>query len=131
RLPKEKLNKEVHVVSNNTLVENPAVEKYLKLQLKKIEKAGKENLFQHNPNLFTVKQTNPALDDTFWVNLIGNGYPAPNKWFRWCTQRMKINPTVDYIKETTSFEQGAIIILGTRQAESNDRSNSMKKYDTG
>ena len=37
----------------------------------------------------------PKLNDTFWVNLIGRGYPSPNTQFRWCTDRLKIHPVSD------------------------------------
>ena len=70
-LPKERLSKEVHVLFNDTLVENPAVIKYVNGQLEKIETAGKEKLFAHNPELFSVVTVTPELKDTFWVSLIG------------------------------------------------------------
>jgi hypothetical protein len=89
-LPKEKLSKEIHVLSNDTLVENPAIVEHVNQQLKKIEVKGKTELFKHNPELFRVVRVVPKLEDTFWVNLIGKGYPSPNRWFRWCTERMKV-----------------------------------------
>jgi len=61
--------------------------------------------------------------------LIGKGYPAPNRWFRWCTERMKISPTNDYILDTVSRHGRAIIILGTRKDESSNRAKSMRQYE--
>ena len=130
-LPEEKLHKQIHVICNDTLVENPAIAKHVDEELKKIEIAGKSRLFKHNPDLFSVIKVKPKLEDTFWVNLIGKGYPSPNRWFRWCTQRMKINPTNDYILSTVSNHGQAIIVLGTRKAESANRALAMKKYDNG
>src|SRR4030042_4439689 len=124
-LPKEELSKEIHVLSNDTLVENPAILKYVNEQLKKIKVFGKANLFRHKPNLFNVVRVTPKLEDTFWVNLIGKGYPSPNRWFRWCTERLKINPTSAYIKETVNKSGSAIIVLGTRRAESTNRAAAM------
>ncbi|MCP5495461.1 MAG: hypothetical protein H7A23_12960 [Leptospiraceae bacterium] len=92
-LPIDKRNKEFHVLSNDTLVENPNVVDYLDKQLEKIEKFGKNELYRHNPDAFQTTKEVPKLENTFWLNLIGKGYPSPNKWFRWCTQRMKIRPT--------------------------------------
>jgi DNA sulfur modification protein DndC len=114
-LPPEKLTKEIHVLSNDTLVENPKVVDFLDRQLATILEAGRTSLFAHNPDLFYVKKTTPKLDDTFWLNIIGKGYPSPNRWFRWCTERMKINPTNEYILDTVSKHGRAIIILGTRR----------------
>jgi len=122
------LKKEVHVLSNDTLVENPNVVRFLDSQLQRIEEAGKK-LFFHNPNLFRVAKVTPKLEDTFWLNLIGKGYPSPNRWFRWCTERMKINPTSSYILNTVNKHGKAIIVLGTRKAESGNRAASMKQYE--
>ncbi len=130
-LPKERLSKEVHVLFNDTLVENPAVMKYVNGQLEKIETAGKEKLFAHNPALFSVVTVTPELKDTFWVSLIGKGYPSPNRWFRWCTERMKINPTTRYILNTVNENGQAIIILGSRKAESANRAAAMSNYGNG
>lgn len=129
KLPVENRNKAIHIISNDTLVENPVVQKHIDKELIKIREAGKRLLFPHKPHLFVVKKTTPSLKDTFWINLIGNGYPAPNKWFRWCTQRMKINPTVDYIKNNKLLSKEVILVLGTRKAESTDRAKSMNKYE--
>ena len=128
-LPKKALKKEVHVLSNDTLVENPNVVTFLDEQLEKIETAGKNHLFSHNPDLFQVFKSTPKVEDSFWLNLIGKGYPSPNRWFRWCTERMKINPTNDYILKTVNKHGKAIIVLGTRKAESSNRSASMALYE--
>jgi len=131
KLPKEQLHKEIHVICNDTLVENPVIAKYVDGQLEKIETAGKGELFTHNPDMFRVKKTKPTLDDSFWVCLIGKGYPSPNRWFRWCTERLKINPTSAYINRTLEEKSSAIIVLGTRESESANRASAMKKYDNG
>jgi len=130
-LPKEKLSKQIHVICNDTLVENPAIAKYVDGQLEKIKVIGKANLFRHAPELFSVVKVKPKLEDTFWVNLIGKGYPPPNRWFRWCTKRMKIKPTSDYIVSTVNGYGHAIIVLGTRKAESANRAAAMSNYDNG
>jgi DNA sulfur modification protein DndC len=130
-LPAAKLSKEVHVLSNDTLVENPAIAHYVKGQLGKIELAGKHRLFRHSPELFSVVTVTPTLEDSFWVNLIGKGYPSPNRWFRWCTERLKINPTSRYITQTVSKSGQAIVVLGTRAAESGNRAASMINYNAG
>lgn len=129
KLPKEKLNKEVHVLSNDTLVENPTIVNYIDEQLRLIENAGRTKLFRESPNHFQVAKVVPKIDDRFWINLIGKGYPAPNRWFRWCTQRMKINPTNDYILQQVSKHGKAVVVLGSRKAESSNRAKSLKKYD--
>jgi len=130
-LPRRRLTKPIHVLTNDTLVENPVIAGYVTGQTKAIEKAGKGELFKHNPALFSVATVTPTLDESFWVCLIGKGYPSPNRWFRWCTERLKINPTSRYIKGTVGKHGGAIIVLGTRKAESANRAAAMSNHDTG
>jgi DNA sulfur modification protein DndC len=129
RLPIKQRSKEIHVLSNDTLVENPKVVEFLDRQLAKISGFGKSDLYSHNSRLFNVRKTTPKLDDTFWLNIIGKGYPSPNRWFRWCTERMRINPTNEYILQTVNKHGQAIIVLGTRKDESTNRANSMKQYE--
>lgn len=123
------LNKEIHVLANDTMVENPEISKYLDGQLEKIRTYGVNKLFRHAPELFHVEKGKPDLEERFWYNLIGKGYPSPNRWFRWCTERLKINPTSKYIEKTLKLYSNVIIVLGTRKAESANRAMSMNKYD--
>lgn len=114
----------VYIVCNDTMVENPRIVKFISKTLKKVQKAATE---QDLP--ITVEETIPKLDDTFWVRLIGLGYPAPNKFYRWCTERLKINPTTRLITEKVTENGEAIILLGTRSAESSNRAASIKKHE--
>lgn len=118
------LSRQIYVVCNDTLVENPRIVKFISKTLKKIQKAAVE---QEIP--LVVHETTPKLEDSFWVRLIGLGYPAPNRFYRWCTERLKINPTTRFIKETAEINDEAIILLGTRSAESSNRANSIRKHE--
>ena len=110
----------IYVICNNTLVENPKIIQYTDKVLQLIEKAA----FEQSMPIF-VEQTTPKLEDTFWVKLLGKGYPAPSSTFRWCTERLKISPTTEFIKRTLSEVGQAIILLGTRKDESSSRKRSM------
>jgi DNA sulfur modification protein DndC len=123
-LPKSKQTKEVHVLSNDTLVENPFISRYLDDSLRKL----KEFVQSHSLPV-TVVKTTPILEDTFWFNLIGKGYPSPNRWFRWCTERMKIDPTSKYIKEQVNKYGQVVILLGARKDESLSRAQIMERYE--
>jgi len=118
------LTRQIYVVCNDTLVENPRIVKFINKTLKRIQKEANLNDFP-----IIVHQTMPNLENTFWVKLIGLGYPAPNKFYRWCTERLKIDPTTRFIKETTSMNEEAIILLGTRSDESSNRAASIKKHE--
>ena len=78
-----------------------------------------------------TKITRPASDQSFWVNLIGRGYPSPNRSFRWCTDRMKIQPTSRYIKSQVDEAGEVILLLGVRRSESATRSGTVSRYDNG
>src|SRR5258708_39721238 len=66
----------------------------------------------------TPHKLTPEIEDSFWVNLIGKGYPAPRLKFRWCTERLKIKPSNKFIREVVRSSGEAILVLGTRKAES-------------
>ena len=117
------VKRDIYVVCNDTMVENPVITEYVYRVLDKIEIAARE---QGIP-IYVVK-TIPRLEDSFWVNLIGRGYPAPNNAFRWCTERLKIRPTSRFILEQVDEFGEAVILIGTRSAESAQRSKSMKKH---
>lgn len=118
------LRRPIYVVCNDTMVENPIIATYTDEVLAQIEtKAREEDL-----PIF-VKKTEPKLEDSFWVNVIGKGYPVPNTAFRWCTDKMKIKPTARFIIEQVDECGEAIILIGTRKAESATRARSIKKHE--
>ena len=91
-LPKEKLKKTVHVISTDTLVESPVVAIWATESLQKMTEHAKAAELPIIPHRLT-----PAVTNTFWVNLIGRGYPYPRRDFRWCTDRMKIDASNRFI----------------------------------
>jgi DNA sulfur modification protein DndC len=123
--PAATLKRQVYVVCNDTMVENPVIEEYVSNVLQTIQKAAKE---QQLP--ITVKTTIPQIEDTFWCCVIGKGYPVPNNSFRFCTERMKIKPTSIFIANQVTIDGEAIIFIGTRLSESQQRAKSIKKNET-
>jgi len=79
----------------------------------------------------TPQLLRPKLEDSFWVNLIGRGYPAPWHKFRWCTERLKIAPSNAFITNIVSVSGEAILVLGTRKAESLHRAANMARHEKG
>jgi len=121
--PKQR-KKTVHIVSSDTLVESPLIDERISRTLESIGRAAKKDKLP-----IVVKRVRPNLDETFWVNLIGRGYPSPNRWFRWCTDRLKIKPTTKYILEQVKENGEVIILLGARKSESGSRAQTMGKYE--
>ncbi len=119
-LPKEKLKKDVFVISSNTLVESPVL---LKRTFEMMSMINKASIEQNLP--FRAEHITPNTKETFWVNIIGKGYPAPTKTFRWCTDRMKIKPADDFIMNKVSKFNEVLLVLGVRKAESITRAQIM------
>ncbi len=125
-LPPSQRHRPVHVVANDTLVESPLVVQHIIDSIGDI--AGAAQAFGLP---VVTKITRPAPEQSFWVNLIGRGYPSPNRSFRWCTDRMKILPTSRYIKSQVDVSGQVILLLGVRRSESSARSASIGRYDNG
>jgi len=123
-LPASDRCRPVHVIANDTLVESPIVQDFVDHTLSNLNEALKALQLP-----FIVARTMPETEQTFWVNLIGRGYPAPTRMFRWCTDRMKIRPTTAYIKEKVSEKGEVTLLLGVRRGESSARAKSAKRYD--
>ncbi len=122
-LPPSLRNRKIYFVSNDTLVESPLVAQHMHRSLKKILDAAK---ILKLPVEGTI--TKPSLDKTFWTLLIGKGYPSPNRNMRWCTDRLKIEPTSQFIKNTVDENGAAIILLGVRKDESSTRKTSIESH---
>ena len=114
----------IHIVANDTLVESPLVISHVERSIQYFSDAA--NAFQLP---ITVRVTHPDPDQTFWVNLIGRGYPPPSRNFRWCTDRMKILPTSRYFRDQASVTGKVILLLGVRRSESAARAASANRYD--
>lgn len=124
-LPISQRTRPIHIVCNDTLVESPVMASFVDGVLRRIEDAVEPLLLP-----VTVTKTTPAHDQTFWVNMIGRGYPAPSRIFRWCTDRMKIRPTAKIIREITEGSSaGSVLLIGVRRDESSARAESIEKHE--
>lgn len=125
-VPAEQRKKTVHVISTDTLVENPVVAAWVTNSLTVMNSAA------HDQGLpIKTHRLTPDVASTFWVNLIGRGYPAPRHKFRWCTERLKIRPSNTFINGIVKSSGEAILVLGTRKAESTRRAANMAKHEKG
>ena len=123
-IPREQRTKPVFVISTDTLVENPIVATWVGKSLDVMRQQAIEEGLPLTPHRLT-----PKVTDTFWVNLIGKGYPAPRPKFRWCTERMKINPSNAFIRQIVDTHGEAILVLGIRKAESSARARVMGRQE--
>jgi DNA sulfur modification protein DndC len=115
-IPHEQLKQDVHVISTDTLVETPYIIDYVAKTLEQINIAARAS----NLPIYAHRLT-PLFKNSFWVNLIGKGYPAPSRNFRWCTERLKIEPVNRFISEYVDKWGEATVVLGARRDESSSR----------
>lgn len=120
RLPAEMRKKPIHIMNTDTLVESPIVSQWVKKSLEQMKVVGKEKDMP-----FVPEQLIPDFNNTFWVNLIGRGYPFPRKKYRWCTDRLKIQPVNNFIRNKIAEHGEVILVLGTRKQESARRNRTM------
>ena len=115
-LPDWQRNKNVYIVSSDTLIENPLIKIYLSKMNEMLGEAAKRDGLPVKSVMVT-----PPSNNSFWANVIGRGFPTPriNGTFRWCTDRLKINPSADYIRNVIKQEgQEVVVLLGVRKDES-------------
>lgn len=124
-LAPEQRKKKVYIVTSDTMVENPIVQKYMHRMSHAINDASqKENLNVEAHILY------PEIRQTFWSLVIGLGYPTPEApGFRWCTERLKINPSNKFTYDTIKKDGEIVILLGVRKAESSARSKSISAHE--
>jgi DNA sulfur modification protein DndC len=110
------------IVYADTLVENPLIHQHAREFLGKVkEYCGAVGIDAH------ILIVQPEVKNTFWVNLIGKGYPVPNPWFRWCQGKLKIKPVK---KALESFSE-CIMLVAVRTQESIARRKSLGRRLNG
>jgi DNA sulfur modification protein DndC len=117
--------KEISVVCTDTRVEIPAVVEMIEGTLAKMRKFSQDNGLNVEVHLLR-----PPPEQSFWVNIIGRGYPPPNRVFRWCTQRLKIDPVTVFVQKRMGHWGEAVLHLGARRAESSSRAQGMAGRET-
>ena len=124
-LPKEERKKKVYIVTSDTLVENPIVKNYMHEMNKAINEASQQKKLNIEAHMLY-----PETKNTFWSLVIGLGYPTPETpGFRWCTERLKINPSNAFTYNTIKKDGEIVILLGVRKAESASRSRSISSRE--
>lgn len=123
-LQPDKRHKPIYVISSDTYVETPIIVGHIDNNLEAINRAAKAEGLP-----FEAHKVVPEVTDTFWVCLLGKGYPAPTTRFRWCTERMKINPADKFILSRVAEFGDVVMVLGARRGESATRDQVMKNRE--
>ncbi|WP_186150782.1 DNA phosphorothioation system sulfurtransferase DndC [Burkholderia gladioli] len=122
-LPPEERTKRIYVISTDTLVENPVIAAWVHTSLLRMNVAAQQQGLD-----IKAERLMPTMANRFWVNLIGKGYPAPRPKFRWCTDRLKISASTEFIQKLSETQGEAILVLGQRRGESQARDKVMDQY---
>ena len=117
------LHKRIFVISSDTLVETPLIISSIENTLKSIEEEARELDLP-----IECHKVRPEVEKSFWSSLIGKGYPAPRQKFRWCTDRLKIDPANRFILDKVSEYGEVVMVLGVRDNESQTRDQVMKSH---
>jgi DNA sulfur modification protein DndC len=123
-IPEDQRKKPVAILCTDTRVEIPAIVEMVEGTLARIQRFSQQSSLNIEVNLLK-----PPPEDSFWVNMIGRGYPPPNRTFRWCTQRLKIDPVTTFVQQRMGHWSEAILHLGARRAESSTRAQTMANRD--
>lgn len=120
-LPPEKQWRKIHVVMSDTVVENPVLQTYMHDQVSKLQ------VYVQRKGLpIEVSLVQRKLEHSYFVLTLGRGYfmPQNNGRGRWCTDRLKITPQNEKLREINP----SFILIGTRLSESTKREQSINKW---
>ncbi len=76
----------------------------------------------------SVRVLSPPITERFFVKVIGRGYPPPTDKFRWCTDRLRIDPVSTFLKSEQLTS--ATVVLGARELESSTRRLTLSENET-
>lgn len=116
----KELPKKIDIIYCDTGVENIVLDEYIKSLLTRMRRE-----FTNSEYPISIRLLEPPIADRFFVKIIGRGYPPPTNNFRWCTKNLRIKPVSQFIKSALSTD--AIVCLGTRLAESEQRNRTIKR----
>lgn len=117
--------KKVYIVTSDTMVENPIVKRYMHRMSNAINVASANQGLNVEAHIIY-----PEVRQSFWSLVIGLGYPTPEPpGFRWCTERLKINPSNAFTYNMIKKDGEVVILLGVRKSESAARARSIASHE--
>lgn len=115
--------KPVTVIYCDTGVEIPMASALARQALKSLEGEAREFKLP-----ISVRILSPSIKERFFVKVIGRGYPPPTDKFRWCTDRLRINPVSRFLESENA--RSATVVLGVRESESATRNLTLRENGT-
>lgn len=115
--------KKVWVLYANTLVEPPPLLETVQKGLTLFKTLSKQIKVPVIPKILV-----PESKDKFWPLLIGKGYPPPSIRFRWCSDRLKIRPVKNFLKQIKQgYRSFPLVLTGVRLNEGSHRKNNLSQ----
>jgi DNA sulfur modification protein DndC len=124
-VPPKRRTRQVHILSSDTQVETPYIVDFVTSSIKHMREAAESLGLPIETHI-----VRPEVNDSYWVRMVGYGYPPPSRLMRWCTDRLKIRPANRFIYQQISSHGEVILLLGARYAESQARAESMRRHET-
>lgn len=116
-------HKSVTVIYCDTGVEIPIASSLAKTVLAEV----RSEALRHSLPIRTAILS-PPLEQRFFVKVLGRGYPPPTDKFRWCTDRLRINPVTAFLRGAQA--RGATVLLGVRESESATRKHTLRQNES-
>jgi DNA sulfur modification protein DndC len=117
------VRKPITVIYCDTGVEVPLAASLARQALNDLEKEAAT----HNLPI-SIRLLAPPVHESYWVKVIGRGYPPPTDKFRWCTDLLRIDPVTRFLESEEA--ESATVILGVRESESASRSLTLSENQT-
>jgi DNA sulfur modification protein DndC len=116
------LSSKVSFIYCDTEVESPVVDSFVKYTLGHLSQEMRDSNLQSE-----VKILKPRIDQSFFVRIIGRGYPPPTTFFRWCTTDLRIRPVQHFLKDAGP---NSLVVVRMRWGGSRQRDRGMTKHGT-
>lgn len=121
-LPEAERRRPIVLAGNDRLVESPLVRDRLRDGPTTIRREARRRGLP-----LTLRYPRPCLDQTLWVEVIGRGRVPRTGAFRWRSDRMRVRPPSRLLERLVSPDEEAVLLVGTRRAESETRQRPTKR----
>jgi DNA sulfur modification protein DndC len=106
----------LYILYSDTLLDVPILRRHTLSTLQSMKEYSKKF-----GELFEIKITKPKQGRDYFSMVIEKGYSAPHFRYRWCIDRLKMAPSVDFLKGVGKY----CMFTGVRQDESPSRRRNM------
>lgn len=117
----------IYLVYCDTGVEIPIIRTFVYQVLAQLSSEARERGLP-----IAIKIALPPIEQRFFVKVIGRGYATPTNRFRWCTDKLRVNPVRKVIADVMreAGKTSATVLLGLRLGESQQRDRTMAAHST-